>query len=274
MTELWEALHFGFMQRALLAGSLIAVCCAFLGVFLVLRRFSLIGDGLAHFSFATVGLGLLLQVYPLYVAVPCVVLAALAILYLPSKATLYGDAAIGMFSALGVAGGVMLASLGGGFNVDLFSYLFGDILAVSHNEVIMTTVLSLVVIALILMLYQELFAITFDEQYAAVLGINTARINRYLAVLTALTVVLGIKVVGTMLVSSLLVFPCVSALQVCRSFKTAILLATLIGLGSVIGGIFLAFLLNLPAGATIVLLNFCCFVVAFSVSSLLPNVKL
>jgi zinc transport system permease protein len=266
--QLLEAFQYGFMQRAFLVGAFISVCCALLGVFLVLKRFSMIGDGLAHFAFATVGLALLLDLYPLYVAVPLVVAASLLILRLPEQTALYGDAAIGIVSALGIAGGVMMASLGHGFNVDLFSYLFGDILAVTTSEVVLSVLLSAMVIGAILLFYHELFAVTFDGEYAGVLGIRVGQMNRLLAVLTAFTVVLGIKVVGTMLVSSLLVLPAVTALQVSRSFRLALLVSAACGLLSVVAGIVLAFLLDLPAGAAIVLTNFALFLLACAASRL------
>lgn len=265
LTSLIEALQYGFIRRALLVGALIAICCAFLGVFLVLRRFAMIGDGLAHISFATIGIGLLCHVYPLYVAAPLTMLASLAVLQLAEKAEIHGDAAIGLLSALGVAVGVTLASVGGGFNVDLFSYLFGDILAISRTEAWMAAILSGSIIGLTLLFYQELFALTFDEDYAHVLGINPRRMTQALILLTSVTVVLSIKVVGTLLVSSLIVFPAVTALQLAKGFKVAILLAGFTAVFSVIIGIFLAYQFGLPAGASIVLLNFVLFMLAFIV---------
>ncbi|MDP2913286.1 MAG: metal ABC transporter permease, partial [Candidatus Omnitrophota bacterium] len=148
-----EALQYAFVQRALIAGAFLALGCSFLGVFLVLRRFSLIGDGLAHVSFATVALGLLLQVQPMVISIPLVGLASLLILKLNEKAALYGDAAIGLAASFGVASGVILASIAGGFNVDLFSYLFGNILSVSSLEVMMTIAISLAVVLTIRLIY-------------------------------------------------------------------------------------------------------------------------
>ncbi|MEN8140232.1 MAG: metal ABC transporter permease [Thermodesulfobacteriota bacterium] len=260
---LTTALEYGFMQRAMVAGSFIGMCCAVLGVFLVLRRLSLIGEGLAHFSLAPIGLGLLLGIYPLYVALPLAVLASFGILHLARHANMYGDAAIGLVSALGVALGVTLASMGPGFNVDLFSYLFGDILAVSRAEAVASVILSLLVLGLVSLHLPELFTMTFDEEYAEVLGINTARVNHVLVFLTSCTVILGIRVVGTMLVSSLIIFPAVTALQVCRCFRTAIYIAMLTALLSVVLGILLAFLVNIPAGAAIVMVNFFFFALAY-----------
>lgn len=255
MREVIEFLQFAFVQRALLSGVFIAVGCGLLGVFLVLRRHSMMGDGLAHFAFATVGLALLMGWAPLYVSIPLVALASLLILHLPTRATMYGDAAIGMVSAVGVAMGVLLSSLGGGFSVDLFSFLFGDILAVGRMEARLALGLVVGVVVAILLAYHELFAVTFDDTSARVSGIRPERSSRLLAVLTALMVVLGIRVVGMLLVSSLLIFPAVTALQLCRSFKAVLIMSAVLGAVSVVVGIFIALGLNTPAGATIVLVN-------------------
>lgn len=267
LDQLIEALQYGFIQRALLAGSIIAFCCAFLGIFLILRRFAMIGEGLAHFSFGSIGLALMLGLYPMGLMIPLAVLASLLI-YTLSEKSVYGDAAIGMISAVGIAGGVLLASIGGGFNIDLFSYLFGDILTIKPLEVAIALILSAVVIIMTLFFYQELFTITFDADYARVLGLNPARLEKVLLVLTALTVALGIKVVGTMLVSSLIIFPAVTALQLARSFKGALLIGATLGVLSVILGILIAYLLDLPAGAAIVLFNAVTFALACTAARL------
>lgn len=266
--EISEALQFGFIQKALVAGCLIAVCCSFLGVFLVLRRFSLIGDGLAHVSFATVAIGLLLHQQPVLISLPLVALASLLILKLNEKAGLHGDAAIGLVSSLGVAGGVLIASLAGGFNVDLMSYLFGNILSISAAEVKITWALSAVIIGSVFLFYHDLFAITADEDYAQVLGVNPGRVNKVLILLTSFTVVIGIKIVGTMLISSLIILPAVAALQIARSFKTVILTASLFSLLSVLLGIFTSYLFDLPSGASIVMLNFIFFLFAWGFACL------
>ena len=223
----------------------------------------MIGEGLAHFSLAPIGLALMLGIYPLYIAIPMAIFASFWILQLAKRGNMYGDAAIGLVSAIGVAMGITLASLGSGFNVDLFSYLFGDILAVTQGEAWASVLLSLLVLILVAVHYQELFAMTFDEEYAQVLGIKTERVNHVLVLLTSLTVILGIKVVGTMLVSSLIIFPAITALQISRGFKKALCLAVSFALLSVVSGIILAFLVNVPAGAAIVLVNFGFFLVAY-----------
>lgn len=262
-----EIIGYGFMQRALIAGTLIAALCAVLGVFLVLRRFSLIGDGLAHVTFGGVAIALFLRVDPVYTAVaaiPVVLLSSLGILKLTEKARIYGDAAIGIVSSFGIACGILLASAAGGVNVDLLSFLFGSILSISRDELLIAVALFGVVIATVVFFYNELFAITFDEELARSSGIKTGRINGLLVMLTALTVVLAMKLVGIMLISALLIVPAVTALQVARGFRTTILAAAGFAVSSVVAGIFLSFVMNLPAGGAIVIINIILFVIAYS----------
>jgi zinc transport system permease protein len=267
-----EILSYGFIQRALVAGTLIAVLCAVLGVFLVLRRFSLIGDGLAHVTFGSVAVSLFLRVNPVYVtlaAVPLVLLSSLGILRLSERARIYGDAAIGIVSTLGIACGVLLASVAGGYNVDLFSYLFGNILSISGTELVFATVLFGIVMLMVALFYNDLFAITFDEDLAKSSGIKTGAINAVLVLLTALTVVLAMKVVGIMLISALLIIPAVSALQVARGFRATLITAAVFSVFSVVSGIFGSFVLNLPTGATIVIINVALFGVVFTIKRFL-----
>jgi zinc transport system permease protein len=266
--HLIEIFSYGFMQRALISGLLVGILCAVLGVFLVLRRLSLIGDGLAHVTFGSVALALALKAQPLYVtlaALPLVLLSSLGILKLTEKAKIYGDAAIGIVSAAGIAVGVILAGATGGFNVDLFSYLFGNILAVSIEETVMAGVLFCLVITVVIVHYRKLFAITFDEELARSSGIKVERINALLAILTALTVVLAMKLVGILLVSALLIIPPVTALQVARSFRRTIIMSALFSAFSVFAGILLSLVLNLPTGGVIVLINILLFMIAFAV---------
>ncbi|MGC2064181.1 MAG: metal ABC transporter permease [Thermodesulfovibrionales bacterium] len=262
-TGIIEFLSYGFIQRALIAGSFIALICSLLGVVLVLRRLSLIGDGLSHVTFSGVALGLFLNVYPLYVSLPLVICSALGILRLADKARMYGDAAIGIVSSVGIAAGVMLASLGGGFNVDLFSYLFGNILSISGYEVASSIGLSILVMAVIALYFNEILSITFDEEFARASGINTGKINTILVMLTGITVVLTMKVVGIMLTSALLILPASTAFQLARGFRNAMVISAVTSVTSVVAGIFISFMMNLPTGATVVLLNAGFFLAAF-----------
>lgn len=263
-----DMLSFGFMQRALVAGCLIACACSILGVFLLLRRLSLIGDGLSHVTFGSVALALLLQTHTLLVSLPIVLLSSVGIYRLTQRSRLYGDAAIGIVSSFGIAVGVLIASISGGFNVDLFSYLFGNILSVSENELIISGALCLLVLAGIGLFFQDLFSLTFDEETARTSGINADGINMVLVLLTALTVVLAMKVVGIMLISALLILPAATALQLAGGFRTAVAFAAVSGVASVLVGITTSFLFNIPSGATIVLVNLLLFAAAVSCRSM------
>ncbi len=258
-----DFLSHGFVQRALIAGSFIAVLCSTLGVFLVLRRLSLIGDGLAHVTFGSVAVGLLLRVYPVWVAAPLVMLSSLGIMKLTDKARMYGDAAIAIVSSLGISGGILLASVAGGFNVDLFSYLFGNILAISCAEVISSIALSVILIGMLVFFYHDMLSVALDEESARATGVKVKAMNTILVLLTALTVVLAMRVVGVMLISALLVLPAVTALQLAKGFRATMIIAGLIGVVSVVLGIFVSFLADLPTGATIVILNFIVFLTLF-----------
>lgn len=259
-----EALQYDFILKALLVGSLIAICCSFLGIFLVLKKYSMIGDGLAHVSFATIAIALLLSASPLLVSIPLVILSSFLILKLNEKANIHGDAAIGLVSSFSVATGVLISSVAKGFNIDLFSYLFGSILVISDMDVILSVILSIAVMLMIVFFYNNLFAITYDEEFAKVIGLNTKTLNYLISVLTSITIVLGIRVVGTMLISSLIIFPAVTALQIAKGFKSTILISSLVSTSCVVMGVFVSFVMNFPTGATIVILNAFCFVLFFS----------
>jgi len=263
--NLLDILSYGFIQRALLAGTLIALLCSVLGVFLVLRRLSLIGDGLAHVTFGSTAIALALHVYSamsLLVSAPIVMLASLGILKLSEKGRLSGDAAIGLVSAFGISVGIMLASVGGGYNVDLLSYLFGNILSIRSEEVVVAALLCAGVMLLLTLYYHELFAISFSDELAKVSGVRTSYINSILVLLTALSVVLAMKLVGIMLISSMLIIPAAGALQLARGFKVCIFLAAIQGCSSVVIGILISVMSNLPASATIVMVNLLFFAAA------------
>ncbi|MEW6163113.1 MAG: metal ABC transporter permease [Nitrospirota bacterium] len=258
-------LTYNFMQRAMLAGLFIALSCSILGIFLILRRDAMIGHGLAHVTFGGVALGLFLKITPLLVAVAVAALCAIGVVELKKKASLYGDTAIGIFSSIGMATGVVLASLASSFNVDLLGYLFGNILAIEKAEVLIAIILTIVVLLVIVLFYQELLYITFDPESAKTSGIHVARLDSVLAILVAVTVVLGMKVVGLLLVAALLVIPSAAGLQLAGSFRQAVLFSCLIAAGSLVSGLFMAFYWDLPASGTIILSSFVIFVILFCV---------
>lgn len=263
MALIMEALQQDFIVRGIIVGSLIGISASFLGIFLVFKKQSMIGDGLAHVSFATVAIALLLNKSPLLVSIPLVILSSFLILRLNEKAHIHGDAAIGLISSFAVALGVLISSIANGFNVDLFSYLFGSILVISKMDLFLSIILSILVILIICVFYNSLFAMTYDEDFAKVSGINCKLINYLISILTSIVVVLGIRVVGTMLISSMIIFPTVTALQVSSGFKSTILISSIISVTSVILGTLISYIFNFPTGATIVFINGIFFVLFF-----------
>jgi len=252
-------LSYGFLQRALLAGLLIGLACAVLGVFLLLRKDAMIGHGLSHLTFAGVALGLLLRTTPLAVALIFSVIAALGIMKLKEKAGLYGDTAIAILSSVGMALGLILASLAHNFNVALLNFLFGEILAIEPLEVWLSLCLALAVLVLVIGNYHKFMYLTFDRESALVSGVSVGGLDTLMTVLTAVTIVLGMKVVGILLVAALIVIPAAAGLQVASNFKKALLFSCLVSVLSVVGGLALAFFFDLPASGTIVLLGFVLF---------------
>lgn len=252
---MFEILGYGFMQKAFITGAVIAIACSLLGVFLVLRRYSLIGDGLAHISFGGVAFGLLFNVMPFFGALAFALVGSLGILRLKEKAQVHGDTAIGIVSHASLGLGIFVVSAARGFNVDILSYLFGSILAIKTTEVITSAVLAALVIFMIILFYYDLFSMTFDEQSAKTAGVNVNLLNTLLITLTAITVVSSMNVVGLMLASSLIILPASSALQLNQSFRKTLLISAAIGVISVSAGLYVAYYMDWATSGTIVLLN-------------------
>ena len=225
MSALIQMFSYHFMQRALIVGVLVSLCAALLGVSLVLKRYSMIGDGLSHVGFGALAVASALNLAPLAVAVPVVVLAAILLLRLRQSAAVKGDAAIAMISSSALAIGVISLSLSTGMNTEVSSYLFGSVLSLSRGDAVFSVLLSLAVIALFVLFYPRIFAVTFDENFSRATGTKTELFNTLLAVLTAITVVLGMRMMGALLISSLVIFPALSAMRVCKSFKAVALCA-------------------------------------------------
>src|SRR3989304_841525 len=246
-----EILQYGFMQRALLAGAMIGTIAPVIGVFLVLRRLSLIADTLAHVALAGVAVGLLLGAYPVAGALVAALLGAVGIERLRTVGRLSGETALAIFLSGGLA--VVVIGLAGGFNVGLFTYLFGAITAVQPRDLWVILILGLVVLGAVAVLYKELFAITFDEQGARVQGLPVEGLNLLLTVLVAVTVVVAMRIVGILLTSALIVIPAVTALRLARNFRSALWMAVACSLVSVLAGITASFYLDIPASGAIVL---------------------
>lgn len=250
-----EMLSYPFMTRAFLVGSLVALCSALLGVSLVLKRYSMIGDGLSHVGFGAMAIAAAMNAAPLTVAIPVVIVAAILLLRISGNAKIKGDAAIALISTTSLAVGVMVISLTTGMNTDVYNYMFGSILAMSAEDVKLSLVLSVFVLILFIVFYHKIFAITFDETFARATGVKAGVYNTLIAVLTAVTIVLGMRMMGALLISSLIIFPALTSIRVCRTFKSVIINAAVISVVCLIAGVTLSYVAATPAGASVVLAN-------------------
>lgn len=268
---LTEMLSYPFMLRALVVGILISLCAALLGVPLVLKRYSMIGDGLSHVGFGALAIATALRAAPLAVTLPVVVLAAFFLLQLHDSSKIKGDAAIALISTGSLALGVMVLSLTPGMNTDINNFLFGSILGVGEDEMWLTAGLSLMVILLYGLSYNRIFALTFDESFAQATGLRTKVYNTLLALLTAVTIVLGMRTMGSLLISSLIVFPALSSMQLLRSFRSVLLLSVLISLFCFISGLILSYLYSAPTGASVALLHVAVFILFAAIARIKPR---
>ena len=250
-----EMLSYPFMTRAFLVGSLVALCSALLGVSLVLKRYSMIGDGLSHVGFGAMAIAAAMNAAPLTIAIPVVIVAAILLLRISGNAKIKGDAAIALISTTSLAVGVMVISLTTGMNTDVYNYMFGSILAMSAEDVKLSLVLSVFVLILFIVFYHKIFAITFDETFASATGVKAGVYNTLIAVLTAVTIVLGMRMMGALLISSLIIFPALTSMRVCRTFKSVIINAAVISVVCLIAGVTLSYVAATPAGASVVLAN-------------------
>lgn len=253
--------QYSFIVRGFEAGLIIAFIAPLIGMFLVLRRYSLIADTLSHVSLAGVAIGLLLRINPLVTAITTAVVSSVAIERLRISKKIYGESALAIFLSGSLALAIVLISLAHGFNVDLFNYLFGSIVTVKQSDVYIIGGLGVFVLVTIIALYKELVYITFDEESAQVSGIPTKIINIFLIALTALTVSVAIPIVGVLLIAALIVIPIVTALQFRQSFKSTIVIAEVISVFSVVSGIISSYYLNLSSGGCIVLISIFIFVI-------------
>jgi zinc transport system permease protein len=250
---MFEMFSYAFMLRALLVGLVVAVVCPAIGLFLVLRRLAQYGDTLAHISLVGVAGGVLLRVFPEATGLAFSVIASLGMDWLRQRYSKYSELSLAIMAPASLALAVILLQLRGGAGADVMSYLFGSILTVEPERLYLIGGLGLAVMAVLLLLYKELLAVSFDEELARVGGLPVGFINTIFMVLTAMTVAMAMSVVGVLLVSALIVVPVATALQVARSFRGALIWAVLVGLVSVALGIMLSYSLNLMPGAAVVL---------------------
>ena len=264
-----EIFSYEFLRRAVISGVLVALCAALLGVGLVLKKYSMIGDGLSHVAFGAMAVATAANLAPLKIAIPVVVISAFLLLRISESSRLKGDSVIALISTGALAVGVMAVSLTTGMNVDVYNYMFGSILSVSGKETVLSVILCLIVLVFYIILYNRIFAITFDETFAKASGIKAGFYNMFIAALTAVTVVLGMKLMGALLISALIIFPSLTAMRLFKTFKSVTVCSAIISVVSFMVGIILSYRFNTPAGAGIVCVN----IIAFGVFSVAGYIK-
>lgn len=261
MEFLTQILSYPFARRAIIAGLLLSVSAALLGVNLVLKRFSMLGDGLSHVSFGAAAIGLAGGVAPLQFSIPIVIIAAFLLLRLKNNSKINGDAATAIVSSSALAVGITVATLTTGMNTDITGYMFGSILALSKGDVIIAAVCGVLIIAIYILFYQKIFAISFDQDFAAVTGVKFKWYNSITAILTAVTVVVGMRIMGALLISSIITFPALSSMRICKHYKCTIIAAAIVSVVAFLLGLILSFMFDLPAGAAVVLCNLAVFLI-------------
>jgi zinc transport system permease protein len=257
--------QFTFLVRAFLVGALVSICAALLGVSLVLKRYSMIGDGLSHVGFGALATATALNAAPLAVSIPIVVAAAFLLLRLSENSKIKGDAAIALISTASLAIGVVIISQTTGMNTDVCNYLFGSILAMNKNDVYLSIALSAVVLVLFIVFYNKLFAITFDETFAKASGVQVGMYNMLIAFLTAITIVLGMRMMGAMLISSLVIFPALSSMRLFKRFKSVTICSAIISILCFFTGIVISYVYATPTGASVVMINIFVFLLFWAV---------
>jgi len=262
ISVLYELFSYTFITRALLVGILVSLCASVLGVSLVLKRYSMIGDGLSHVGFGSLSVAMAFNLAPLQISIPVVVLAAFLLLRISENSKIKGDAAIALISSSSLAIGVIVTSLTTGMNTDVCNYMFGSILAMGKSDVYLSVALSIVVLILYGLFYNNIFAITFDENFAKATGIRTEKYNMLIALLTALTIVVGMRLMGALLISSLIIFPSLTSMRIFGSFRGVIITSAILSVICFFIGIVTSFQYNIPAGASIVVVNLVAFIAA------------
>ncbi len=267
ISSIIDMFSYSFMVKAFVVGILISLCASLIGVSLVLRKNSMIGDGLSHVGFGAFAVATILGFAPLEFAIPIVVIVSFLILKLNENNKIHGDSAIALISASSLAIGTFLISITG-VNTDINNYLFGSILSINNSDVIISIILSIIVILIYIISFNKIFAITFDERFAKSIGINTNLYNIIFATLCSIVVVIGMRLMGSLLISSLIIFPSLSSLQIFKKFRSVVIFSIVISLLSFIIGLIVSYLNATPTGATIVISNLVIFII-FKIISLI-----
>lgn len=256
-----EMLSYTFLVRGIFVGISVSLCAALLGSGLVLKRYSMIGDGLSHVSFGAMAVATAFNKSPLYIAIPIVVLFSIILLSISDNSNIKGDAALGLISTSSMAVGITTMSITTGMNTDVCNYMFGSILAMRKTDVYLSVFLSIIIILLYILFYNRLFAVTFDEDFARASGIKVKLYKLLIATLTGITIVLGMRMMGALLISSLIIFPALSAMRVTGTYKNVIVISVIVSILCFLIGLILSYQYNLPTGSSIVLVNVAFFIV-------------
>lgn len=257
-----EMMSFIFIQRAILVGTLVSLCAALLGVSLVLKRYSMIGDGLSHVGFGILTIATAFGfTSPLYIAIPGVIIFAVILLKVGNNGKIKSDSAIAIISSSALAIGVAITSVTTGMNTDVCNFMFGSILAMNKSDVTLSIIVSVIIAILFILYYRKLFLITFDEDFAKASGLKSERYSNLIAILTALVIVIGMRMMGTMLISSIIIFPALTSMRLFKSFKKVIISSGVISVVAFLIGIYLSYVYNISTGAAIVLVNLTMFII-------------
>ncbi len=266
LNVLIQMFSYPFLLRAMIVGVLVSLCASLLGVSLVLKRYSMIGDGLSHVGFGALAVATAVHAAPLAVAIPVVVAAAFLLLRLSESSKVKGDAAIALISTGALAIGVMAISFSTGANMDVYNYMFGSILAMSQGDVRLSIALSAVVLVLYMLFYPKIFAVTFDETFSLATGVRVGWYNVLIALLTALTIVLGMRLMGSLLISSLVIFPALTSMRVFQSFRCVVISSACLSIVCFLIGLLLSYAWSTPAGASVVCANIAAYLLFWAFS--------
>lgn len=264
-----EMLSFAFIDRAILVGTLVSLCAALLGVSLVLKRYSNIGDGLSHVGYGITTIAVAFGLTPLPIAIPGVIIVAIILLKIGDNKKIKSDSSIALISSTSLALGVAITSMTTGMNTDVCNFMFGSILAMDMSDVIISIIVSIIVLILYIIYYRKLFAVTFDEEFSKAIGLKVNRYKNLIAILTAVVIVVGMRMMGTLLISSIIIFPALTAMRLFKSYKRVVIASGIISVVAFLVGLYMSYIFNISTGATIVLTN----LVLFIIFTLIEKIK-
>jgi len=271
--DIMQVFSYGFMCRAFMVGIAISICSALLGVPLVLKRFSMMGDGLSHVAFGTLSIAMATHDSPLLISLPIVILCSFLLLNLSQKSKLHGDAAIALISTSSLSIGVLVLSVTTGMNTDVCNFLFGSILGMSNTDVYVSLVMCAVILIAYILMYQRIFATTFDEAFAKASGINVKMCSLFISLMMSIIIVLGMRMMGALLISNLIVIPALTSMRIFKTFFSAVLYAVVISVICFSLGMVTSYLIETPTGASIVIFNIVAFILHAIIGSTLKYVK-